>query len=74
MFTWVPVISVAFGCLVFASCSLYYIPIGIPQLCMVCCGWFLSVILADMAFLRKKLVQVERELYQENRVLSRSRC
>lgn len=74
MFTWVPVITVAFGSLVLASCSLYYLPIGIPQFLIVCCGWFLSVLLADMAVLRKRLLRVEREIHQESRILSRSRC
>lgn len=74
MLTWVPIIIVAFGSLVFASCSLYYLPMGIPQFSMVCCGWFLSVLLADLAVLIKKLVQVEREIHNEHRVLSRSRC
>jgi len=73
MLTWFPVIIVAFGSLSFAACNLFYFPMSLPQFLMICASLYISLLLADIAVLSKKLKQVERELDREHTILAASR-
>ena len=69
MFEWLPIMLSAYLFVGFSACYLYLLPIGFAQFAMVFACLFFSIILADVALLRRRLSRIRRELAREEAIL-----
>jgi len=69
MLQWLPVLFAAFVFVGLSMCYAWLLPMGFVQFAMVFSCLFFSVVLADVALLRQRLVRLERELAHEDEVL-----
>ena len=69
---WLPVLAAAFVFVVLSAGYLVLMPMSGAQFVMVFCCLFLSVVLADVAVLRRQLVRLMGRLRREEAVLGRA--